>query len=141
MKIIDLIHKTDENKILEAIALHYGSDEIEQFKNLIKNLRLITPDRNEINTTIFIKVYEESETDDIIRENFDETDTSLYFDVSAYNDSDDTIYSIAGASYSEFLNYTVEPDTLNKMSYQYILAHCLFEVTAYTFNKQKNTQC
>ena len=66
-------------------------------------------------------------------EDFSENDTLLWFDVSGFINGDDEIYSIASSGYSEFLLYNISEETLEKFSYETILAHCFYEVTFYGF--------
>lgn len=54
-------------------------------------------------------------------------------DVSAYELSSKTIYSIASSPYADFLNYTIDEETLRRYSFPTILAHCFYEITSYGF--------
>lgn len=71
------------------------------------------------------------------RDEFDETDETIYYDVSAYEKGDDMIYSIASSPFEDFLQYLVDEDTLEQFTPESILAHTLWELTAYSF-KDKN---
>jgi len=64
---------------------------------------------------------------------FDENDSTIDFDVSAYELSSKTIYSIASSPYADFLNYTIDEETLRRYSFPTILAHCFYEITSYGF--------
>lgn len=64
---------------------------------------------------------------------FDENDSSLYFDVSAIKDNEDILYSISAADKLKFLEYSICDETLARFSGAAILAHCLWEITSYSF--------
>jgi len=83
---------------------------------------------------MFITAYIQNENDDIRKlEIFDENDSTIDFDVSAYELSSKTIYSIASSPYADFLNYTIDEETLRRYSFPTILAHCFYEITSYGF--------
>lgn len=85
------------------------------------------------NVYIYIIAYMENDEEDIPVKIFDENDTSLYYDVSAYEMADKTVYSIASSSYADFVKYHIDNYTLILYSYPTILAHCLWEITYYDF--------
>lgn len=135
MIINDLLHLCDINDVLNKISLHYGNTELKKYENLyndlLNNKELI--EAEEI-TYIHISAYELGDEDDILLDIFDENDASIVFDVSAFIEGDNTVYSISSSSYSEFLGYSVDYETLKKYSKESILAHCLYEITAYSFD-------
>ncbi|MDE5620958.1 MAG: hypothetical protein K2I80_10685 [Ruminococcus sp.] len=139
MKIKDILSVTDFEEVARQIELHYGNKHTEKFRELYDRLKN-SDNRcscNE-NFSIIIKVFSETQQEEYeLTESFDENDTSLYFDVSAINDNDDFLYSIAGIDKYEFPEYDISPKTLKLFSPSAILAHCLWEITFFHLNKQK----
>lgn len=135
MKIKDILQSTDFTEVARQIELHYGNKHTEKFRELYDRLK--NSDNqcscNE-NFSIIIRVFRENEQDEPeFTESFDENDTSLYFDVSALNDNDDFLYSIISIDKSEFPEYDISPETLKLLSPSAILAHCLWEITFFSF--------
>ena len=122
MKIIDLLNSCIYEKIEEKIKLHYGANKLNEYRKLYDSLKTI-----EIKSTqdqilcIYISAYKEDEEEDIKIADFMEDDTSLYYDVSAYENNDDTVYSIASICYSDFLRCEIEKETLQNFSFETIL--------------------
>jgi len=138
MKIIHLLSSCIYEKIEEKIKIHYGTKEIDRYKKLyyyLKNMQ-VNSTSNEI-LCIYISAYKEDEDEDIKIDDFMEDDTSLYYDVSAYEKNDDKVYSIAATKYSDFLQYEIDEKTLRKFSFETILAHCFWEITCYGFEDNK----
>lgn len=132
MKIIDILKICDYRKIKEKIKLHYGNENLCEYEKLYNELICRKTDSaDDCGMYISIKAYHK-ETD-MEAENFSENDTSLWFDVSGFIKGNDEIYSIASSGYSEFLLYDISEETLEKFSYETILAHCFYEVTFYGF--------
>ena len=136
MTIRDLIMKTQCDTIMSMISLHYGTEHISKFEALYNKLKNNADSPCESIMTVNINAYREADnSDDMIpAESFDENDNSLYFDVSALADDDDMVYSIAVADKSEFLDYRVSEKTLGRFSPEAIIAHCLWEITSYSFD-------
>lgn len=134
MIVKDLLIKSSYKKIESKIKLHYGENELPSYKKLyFKLLNLKIDSVLDTDLYIFINAYKETEDEDILVEIFNEDDTTLYFDVSGYELNESMIYSIAASSYPDFLQYKIDEKTLGKFSYESILAHCFYEVTAYGF--------
>ncbi len=132
MKIIDILKLCDYRKIEEKMRLHYGKVNLSEYEKLYNELICRKTDSaDDCGMYITIKAYYK-ETDKET-ENFSENDTSLWFDVSGFTKDDDEIYSIASSVYSEFLLYDISEATLEKFSYESILAHCFYEITFYGF--------
>ena len=132
MKIIDILKLCDYRKIEEKIKFYYGNDNLCEYEKLYNELMCRKTDSaDDCGMYITIKAYLK-ETDMEV-EDFSENDTSLWFDVSGFINDDDEIYSIASSGYSEFLLYDISEETLEKFSYETILAHCFYEVTFYGF--------
>lgn len=133
-KIIDLILNTPYESVEEKIKLHYGDRFLFEFRDLYhKLLNLKSGYENTENLRIHITAFSEKDDEDIMMKEFDEDDASLYYDVSAYEGSDNTVYSIASSSYSDFIQYYVDSETVERFSAASILAHCLWEITSYGF--------
>ncbi len=135
MKIKDILSGTDFEEVARHITLHYGNRHIEKFHELydrLKNTDNNCPDSE--NFSIIINAFRTNEEDEPeFVESFNEDDTELYFDVSGISDKDNFLYSIVSIDKSEFPEYNVSPDTLEHFSYPAILAHCLWEITFFSF--------
>lgn len=135
MIIAEMIHVTEFKQIAEKIQLHYGACNMERFNALYERLAAEElPQSLEQELRIFITAYEENVTEDepVAVLSFDENNTELQFDVSAY-DRAETVYSIASINKSAFLCCEVDEDTLCHFTYASILAHCFWEITSYSF--------
>ena len=132
MRIYDLIHKCTFNEVQEKLKLHYLNEDITPYRKLYTDLlNRCEPANKQDDTFIYITAsYPESDT---CTENFDDNDSSLSFDVSAYVKNDDTVYSIASMKYAKFLECFIDECTLERYSPANILAHCLWEITSYGF--------
>ena len=133
MRIYEILKKTSPEDVISKIKLHYGDKYIDRYKNLFYDLLNMNPTCNGQKLCILI-TYILNENDDIRKlEIFDENDSTIDFDVSAYELSSKTIYSIASSPYADFLNYTIDEETLRRYSFPTILAHCFYEITSYGF--------
>ena len=134
MKIIDLIKICSFEQVAGKLLLHYNITNIDEFKKLYSRLETMKIN-GKSDFYIYISAFKAGDTDDVYITDFDENDTALYYDVSGYyGKSDSTIYSIAASSFSDFISFKIEEDTLSKYSYDTILAHCLYEITCYGFD-------
>lgn len=137
MNIRELLQTTKDREILDAIRLHYGDEDSIQYKKLIDRLRRMKFKKSKENLTVFIKVYKEIENEEIfLAEGVDQPDNELIFDVSAY-DGKDIVYSIASISFNDFLNLYVDSETMDRLPSSHILAHCLYEITSYSFEDKE----
>lgn len=68
---------------------------------------------------------------------FDDSDKDIYFDVSGFEKETEVLYSISSLSYDEFLQYSIEENTLEKFAPESILAHALWEITSFGFEDKK----
>ena len=64
---------------------------------------------------------------------FDENNNSLYFDVSGRVD-EHIGYSLVGNNFNEWLGFYIDQETINLMSFENILAHCLWEMTYFGYD-------
>lgn len=134
MTIAEILMKCGFEKIKEKLILHYGENDINKYEQLYKTLlQKIKSDLEKSDFYIYITAYYETEYDSIKIENFSENDAKLNFDISGYESGNNIIYSISSAEYDEFLTYNIDQYTLKKFSYETILAHCFYEITAYGF--------
>jgi hypothetical protein len=136
MKIIDLLKNSSKMKILGVISFYYGNKEYDKFEELIeKLLNIDLKSTTESGYVIYINV---SNKNDEFAENppkckIEEYNSQLYFDVSALKVGEKEVYSISSSDYNSFLQCEVDENTLNTLSYENILAHCLYEITSYGF--------
>ena len=134
MCVFELIKRCRFEEVEKKIVLHYGEDEIDKYKSLYHLLSNIIP-KTDCKTTIYINAFLETEEDSIYVNEFSEDDNSLNFDVIACNaDEPDIVYSIAADRFSDFLGYSIDEDLFTQMSPATILAHCLYELTSYSFS-------
>lgn len=123
----------DFGDVVKQITNHYGDEELTQYEKLYNRLKELVPNENLNNATLLIRVFKETDEDSILIDSFDENNAELNFDVSLKQDDEDILLSIASSSYADFLSYKVEEETIKKLSYPAMLAHSLWEITAYTF--------
>lgn len=135
MIIYDLIQRASTDDVLNSIKFYYGTkhtNEIKDFINKLKNMRLQA--RAKV-LTITINAYREIDDEIEYLNDFSEDDPDIIYDVTAYADGSDEPYSIEASKPVEFLNYKISNETTIKYSEKAILAHCLWDVTAFLFNE------
>ncbi len=136
MIIADLIKMCSFEQVNKKILLHYGDKDNCKFQQLFYELkRKAQLPIKEENLAIIIKAFQETEDDSIHINTFDEDDATLYFDVSGFVEGEEMLYSIASSHYEDFLAFTIHKETTEKFSPETILAHALYEITAYGFEK------
>lgn len=133
IRISDLMQKCTFSDVEQKIRLHYGARELDKYRRLYESLGAVAPEIPEKTMLVQIYAFVEDEEEDVRAEEFDEDDNELMFDVSAYVPDEETVYSIASATYGEFLGLGVAPYVLRDYSPASILAHCLYELSAYGF--------
>ncbi|MBQ8613170.1 MAG: hypothetical protein IJ416_03000 [Ruminiclostridium sp.] len=136
MLISDIIRNCTFELVNQKILLHYGEKEIEDYRKLfllLKEKSALPQTKGDL--TIFIETSIETDDDSIYVSDFDENDPTLHFDVCGHREGEDIVYSITSSGYDEFLTYAVDEETLAKFSSENILAHCLYEITTYGFEK------
>ena len=133
MKIKELFSQTDAEEVLTHIKFHYKEAFLEDFRCLYKTLSEMSPKENANDMIIIINAFIVGDEDDIWVKDFNECDNSLYYDVSAISKNEDIVYSIVSLDYASFLGYYVDDSILSKLSAPSILAHCMWELTAYSF--------
>lgn len=129
----ELIAITDFSKVWQKFIVQYSTkkDRLEKFSMLYEKLKLTIPADNETNMYIYINVFqEEIDGEWICINEFDEDDDSLSFDVSG-KDDEWTGYSIASSKFNEWLGYYIDKKSLDTMSNESFIAHCLWEMTFY----------
>ncbi len=136
MTIADLIRTCDFDLVQKKITLHYGDKDIEKFRKLYTELKLkCSPLQKAEALTIIIGAWRETEDDSVYVEDFHEDDATLYYDVSGFVEGGEMLYSIVSSPYEDFLSYSIDKRTAEKFSPETILAHALYEVTAFGFEK------
>lgn len=131
----DLVLLTPFDKVWEKIALHYPNRIEEDIRVLYKKLHIIDLKDNHSNVFIYINTFENDEP--VFQSSFDENNKNLYFDVSG-RDDEHIGYSLVGSNFNEWLNFYIDSDTLNSMSVESILAHCLWEMTYFGYDNFDN---
>lgn len=132
-RIAGLLQECSFADVEQKIRLHYGARELDKYRKLFDSLSAAEPEIPEKTMLVQINAYIEDEEEDVRAEKFDEDDNELMFDVSAYVPDEETVYSIASATYAEFLGLGVAPSVLRNFSPASILAHCLYELSCYGF--------
>ncbi|MGN0614972.1 DUF6557 family protein [Ruminococcus flavefaciens] len=136
MKIRELLKITDFNDIANQLKKHYDDIDIEKIHSLYLKLKNNSDFVQCENYSITINAYsvKNDNEDPILLTDFDENDNSLFFDVSAIKESENNVYSISTVNKIEFLNYEISQSTLMRFSNAAILAHCLWEITCYSYD-------
>lgn len=136
MKIRELLKITDFNDIANQLKKHYDDIDIEKIHSLYLKLKNNSDFVQCENYSITINAYsvKNDNEDPILLTDFDENDNSLFFDVSAIKGSENNVYSISTVNKIEFLNYEISQSTLIRFSNAAILAHCLWEITCYSYD-------
>ena len=136
MKIRELLKITDFNDIANQLKKHYDDIDIEKIHSLYLKLKNNSDFVQCENYSITINAYsvKNDNEDPILLTDFDENDNTLFFDVSAIKGNEDIVYSISAVNKIEFLDYDVSQSTLMNFSNAAILAHCLWEITCYSYD-------
>lgn len=136
MKIRELLKITDFNDIANQLKKHYDDIDIEKIHSLYLKLKNNSDFVQCENYSITINAYSVKNDNEapILLTDFDENDNSLFFDVSAIKESENNVYSISTVNKIEFLNYEISQSTLMRFSNAAILAHCLWEITCYSYD-------
>ena len=136
MKIREMLKNTDFNDVLNQIQKHYDDVDTEKIHDLYLKLKENSNLIKCENYSITINAYSVKNDNEapILLTDFDENDTSLFFDVSAIKGNEDIVYSISTVNKIEFLDYDVSQSTLMNFSNAAILAHCLWEITSYSYD-------
>ena len=131
----DLIIMVSLNDVLEKVSHFYGNEHTDDIGNLYIELRNLKPQKCKNILTIEINAFKEVNDQFVYVDNFDENDDNLIFDVVAYSANDTEIYSIESADKIDFLSYIISFDTQRKYSKASILAHCLWDITSFSYNE------
>lgn len=135
MIIYDLIQRASIDDVINSIIFYYGNKHTNKIKDLLitlKDMKLKVC--NQI-LTITINAYKEIDDEVEYLDSFNENDSDIIYDVIAYADDSDEPYSIEASKPEDFLNYKISTETENSFSETAILAHCLWDVTAFLFNE------
>lgn len=140
MTILDLIRKCSYQDVENKIKIHYNykKSEMKKMRRLYLDLSNM-PIRNILDEEWYLCIvaFRVEDEDDYAVDVFDEDDKDLYFDVSAYHKGEEMLYSIAASLHEEFLQYIIAENTLKKYTPETILAHALWELTAYGYEDKR----
>lgn len=127
MTIADLLRKCSYEKIQEQFRLHYNGEKMRELKSLYNWLTIIEPaEKNDRRLYISVVAYD---MEGLKLNRFDQNNADVDFDVYAYEkNGKKEQYSIAAASYADFVAAIIDDETLQNYSYENILAHCFFEI-------------
>lgn len=140
MNLKHLVMNTSFDDVMKVISIHYDSEEKEQQRELYEELKIMEATPNIGHFTIYVNAFlcsENDENEETRLTVFDEYDSNLYFDVSAFEENDEYAYSIAATPYKELLGYEISDETRRLFSDASILAHILWEATAYSYEEKK----
>lgn len=135
MIIYDLIQRASIDDVINSIIFYYGNkhtNEIRDFFITLKDMKLQLCKQV---LTITINAYKEVDDEVEYLDSFNENDSDIIYDVTAYADNSDEPYSIEASKPEDFLNYKISIETEKNYSETAILAHCLWDVTAFLFNE------
>ena len=135
MIIYDLIQRASTDAVLNSIKFYYGNKHTNEIKSFLIDLKNMRLQECQLVLTITINAYREVDDEIEYLENFDENNPTLIYDVTAYDNNSDKPYSIEASKPEDFLNYRISKETEKKYSEATILAHCLWDVTAFLFNE------
>lgn len=137
----DLIMETDFKDVWSCLIRHHdinNKNSINNFERLYRELVGFTPSLNDKNTYIYIKAFQEDEDGEACCvDEFDENDMKLYFDVSG-KDDEGWGCSLVAASFEDWVGYYIYEETLKKFTYPNIIAHCLWEMTFFGFEQERD---
>ena len=136
MNIKQLIMNTSFEDVMKVISIHYCSNEKEQQENLYGKLKTMEPAPNSDNFTVYVNAFlcnEDNEEENVRLTEFDEYDSNLCFDVSAFEENNEYAYSISATPYKELLGYEISDETRGFFTDASILAHVLWEATGYSY--------
>ena len=140
MNLKHLVMNTSFDDVMKVISIHYDSEEKEQQRELYEELKIMEATPNIVHFTIYVNAFlcsENDENEETRLTVFDEYDSNLYFDVSAFGENDEYAYSIAATPHKELLGYEISDETRRLFSDASILAHILWEATAYSYEEKK----
>lgn len=144
MTVLDLLKISSWQRIEQILKIHYDDaddEELGKLHELYLRFRGVTIqksiDEEEYLIVTALKVRDEDDEEGYVVDVFDENEEDLYFDVSLRKKGVEILYSIAASPHEEFLQYTIDEDTLKKFTPDSILAHALWELTAYGFEDNR----
>ena len=140
MNVKQLIMNTSFDDVIKVICIHYGSEEKEQQRELYEKLKIMGATPNIDHFTIYVNAFlcsENEENEETRLTEFDEYDSNLCFDVSVFEENNEYAYSITATPYKELLGYEISDETRSTFSDASILAHVLWESTAYSYEDKK----
>ncbi len=134
MIIYDLIQRASIDDVINSIIFYYGNKHTNEIKDLLITLKDMELQVCNQILTITINAYKEIDDEVEYLDSFNENDSDIIYDVIAYADDSDEPYSIEASKPEDFLNYKISTETENSFSETAILAHCLWDLTAFLFN-------
>lgn len=139
MTVFNLIKLCPYQDVEKELKLYYNDVDTKGFRRLYLQLSKMTITKP-INKEMYLCITARRMQDDgkdFAVDVFDEKDRDIYFDVSGFEKGIEVLYSISSLSYEEFLQYSLDEDTLEKFAPESILAHVLWEITSYGFEDKK----
>lgn len=140
MTISNLLKLCSYKDVEKKLKLHYSDVDTEKFSRLylhLTEMAIKKPINKELYLCITVRRMQNDGKDSAVDE-FDEGDKDIYFDVSGFEKGTEILYSISSLSYEEFLQYSIDKDTLEKFTPESILAHALWEITSYGFEDRNS---
>lgn len=140
MTISNLLKLCSYQDVEKELKLHYSYVDTKKFSKLYLHLTKMSV-KKPINKNLYLCITARRIQNDGIDpavDVFDEGDKDIYFDVSGFEKGTEILYSVSSLSYEEFLQYSIDEETLEKFTPESILAHALWEITSYGF-EDKNS--
>ncbi|MBE7045604.1 MAG: hypothetical protein E7397_08725 [Ruminococcaceae bacterium] len=129
MTIKDIITQTKLGEVLKTFEYYYGNSYSETVKSVYLKLKKITPQKNKRNMIVFIRVLKENEQgDDVVTNDFDVNDKTLFFDICGEDNDYNGLYSISSEDYDQLLGYYISEETIKQFHFSQIIAHLLWEI-------------
>lgn len=131
MTLRELLPAAPLPQVLAALKRHYEDVPADKVERLYRKLETLPP-AADTELEAYISVFRDAGEDvTAVTGAFDEDDGSLCCDVSARGAEEGRVYSIAGLNCRALLALGISEDTLRSFTPANIVAHCLWEATAY----------
>ena len=109
----EIISEVDFEDVFAEYKKYYEEEHRAKVWDIFKRLKESNPAPNYSNMVLFIRAIKEDECgDDVVIDDFDCDDRTLFFDVCGKDDDYEGLYSIASSTYEDLLGYFVSDDTL-----------------------------
>ena len=127
MTVQEILSKVDFDDVFAEYKKHYEEAHRTKVMDIFQKLNEIQSSPNGCHMVLFIRAIRENESgDDVVTDDFDCDDRSVFFDVCGKDDDYEGVYSIASSAYEDLLGYYVSEDTVTRFSFPQIAAPLLW---------------